>query len=182
MSEKSMEGMSAEERNAFEKTQLGKVGLKFDHGKPRMSLLSTNFTEGIAKVLTYGAEKYDADNWKRGMVWGRVYDAMQRHLTSWFSGEDCDPETGFSHLDHAGACMMFLRTYEARGIGEDNRESKVYERLEREAAEANKGSETDDSVKSEKEHARKILLLTGEGIDPIIAESLIRKIEKAAKD
>ena len=133
---------TAEERNQKEKDQLGTVGVKCDHGKPIIGLVATEFIVGIADVLTIGAEKYDADNWKRGMDYRRVYSSMQRHLNAWFGGEDVDPETGKSHLYHAGCCLMFLTSYQHHGVGEDNREHKVYEGLEKERIELQEGIET----------------------------------------
>jgi hypothetical protein len=50
-----------------------------------------------------------------------VYGALMRHMWAWWSGEATDKETGKSHLWHAGCCIIFLITYEARGIGKDDR-------------------------------------------------------------
>lgn len=95
--------------------------LKFDTGKPRLELVPPELIEAVGHVMTYGADKYDDRNWEKGMAWGRVYGALQRHLCSWWGGSDCDPETGRSHLWHAACCIAFLLTYEARGIGRDDR-------------------------------------------------------------
>lgn len=84
-------------------------GLKYDGGKPRMDLLSTIFLEGVAKVLTFGAKKYAAHNWRNGIEQSRLIGAAMRHLTAYNNGEDTDPESGLSHLDHLGCCVMFLR-------------------------------------------------------------------------
>lgn len=65
-----------------------------------------------------------ARNWEAGMDWSRVFSALQRHTWAWWGGEDKDPETGFSHLEHAACCIMFLNAYEQRGIGKDDREKK----------------------------------------------------------
>jgi hypothetical protein len=87
-------------------------GYKYDEGKPRMDLLDPKFLEGIAKVLTFGAKKYDDRNWENGINYGRCYGAAQRHLNLWWSREKNDDETGFSHLYHAACCLMFLAHYE----------------------------------------------------------------------
>jgi len=100
-------------------------GRKLDIGKPRMDLLPPELLEGVAHVLAFGAEKYDERNWELGMDWGRVYAAMLRHMLAWWSGEDKDPETGMSHLWHAGCCIAFLIAYEKRGIGNDNRNKEA---------------------------------------------------------
>lgn len=98
-----------------------KVGVKFDEGKPRMDLLPPELLTEVAKVLTFGANKYSERNWEKGMDWGRVYGALQRHLNAWASREGCDKETGFSHLSHAACCIAFLIAYEKRNVGEDTR-------------------------------------------------------------
>jgi hypothetical protein len=87
-------------------------GVKFDHGKPRMSLLSREALTQIAQVLSFGATKYDAHNWRGGMKWSRLLDAALRHLHAFIDGEDTDPETGLSHLAHASCCLMFLLEYQ----------------------------------------------------------------------
>ncbi len=73
--------------------------------------------EAIAEVLTFGASKYGANNWRRGARWGRYYAALLRHLFAWWRGQDLDPETGLSHLAHAGRCLVFLMEYQRNGWG-----------------------------------------------------------------
>ncbi len=75
----------------------------------------------IVKVLLVGADKYGPRNWEGGMEWSRYFSALQRHMSAWWLGEKSDPETGMSHLWHAGACIVFLIAYEIRGIGNDDR-------------------------------------------------------------
>lgn len=85
-----------------------KEGYKADEGKPRIGLVVPQFVWGVAKVMTLGAIKYDDYNWAKGMKWSRLYDAAQRHLLQFWSGEDNDNETALSHLLHAGCCIMML--------------------------------------------------------------------------
>jgi hypothetical protein len=85
-----------------------KVGLKFDQEKPRMALVPPQPIMEIAEVLTYGAKKYAAHNWCHGISFERLKSAMDRHMAAWWAGEDCDPETGYSHLAHAACCLFFL--------------------------------------------------------------------------
>ena len=89
--------------------------------KPRLDLLPTSSLESIAEVLTFGAAKYSDNNWCRGARWGRYYSALLRHLFAWWRGEDLDPETGLSHLAHAGCCLLFLMEYQRNGWGSDDR-------------------------------------------------------------
>ena len=106
---------------------LSKGGVKYDTGKPRMDLLAPEFVEGVARVLDFGAVKYADRNWEAGMRWGRCVGAALRHIFAWMRGEDFDKESGLHHLDHAACCLMFLRAYVARCIGEDDRKRKFVE-------------------------------------------------------
>ena len=89
--------------------------------KPRLDLLPSAALEAIAEVLTFGAQKYDDNNWARGARWGRYYSALLRHLFAWWRGEDRDKETGLNHLAHAGCCLVFLMEYQRNGWGSDDR-------------------------------------------------------------
>jgi hypothetical protein len=83
-------------------------GHKFDEGKPPLSLLDPYALTEVAKVLAFGAEKYDKHNWRRGISYSRLIDAALRHLMDFNSGEDLDPESKLSHIAHASCCLMFL--------------------------------------------------------------------------
>lgn len=96
-------------------------GRRDDVGKARYDLTPPEVEDAIAVVLAYGAKKYGARNWEKGMNWGRPYAALRRHMASWWGGEACDPETGMSHLHHAAANIAFLIAFEARGTGTDDR-------------------------------------------------------------
>lgn len=92
------------------------VGRKFDAGKLDYTLLPFEAVDEIVKVLMFGAQKYDRDNWRH------VEDAMQRytaaafrHLTAYNKGEATDPETGISHLAHVGCCILFMLALEQQG-------------------------------------------------------------------
>ena len=97
------------------------TGVKFDTGKTRMELIPPSLLEAVGGILTFGAEKYSDRNWEKGIEWSRVYGALQRHLNAFWSGEDTDPETGKSHLHHAGCCIAFLIEYETTHPELDNR-------------------------------------------------------------
>ncbi len=111
-------------------------GKKFDQEKPRMDLLSTKAMVELAKVMTFGAKKYDANNWRKGIAWSRVYGAVQRHLTSWNDGETHDPETKLNHLAHAMAGIMFLLEYSETHPQLDDRYQAYNPETEREAIKA----------------------------------------------
>lgn len=82
--------------------------MKFDNDKPRMDLLDADAMEGLATVLTFGAKKYAANNWRKGISNTRLIAALLRHLFAIQRGENIDPESGLPHIDHVGCCWMFL--------------------------------------------------------------------------
>jgi hypothetical protein len=89
--------------------------------KPRLELVPWTAVSEIAEVLTFGADKYGANNWCRGARWGRYFAALCRHIFAWWRGENLDPETGKSHLAHAGCCLLFLMEYQRNDWGSDDR-------------------------------------------------------------
>ena len=97
-------------------------GMHKDTGKLRYDLIPPEALEGVAKVLTFGASKYDDRNWEKGISYGRLFGSTMRHLWAWWRNEENDSESGLSHLDHAACCIFFLRTYTARKMKRwDNR-------------------------------------------------------------
>ena len=84
-------------------------GEKHDTGKPRWSLLPRGSIAAILRVLEYGARKYAEGGWAHVPdARRRYYDAAQRHLETWWGGEETDPESGEPHLAHAACCLLFL--------------------------------------------------------------------------
>lgn len=90
----------------------GDSGLKYDGGKLRMDLLPPKALEELAKVLSYGADKY-ADNSWQGVESKRYTAALLRHLVKWMGGEARDPESGLHHLSHVLCNAAFLAHKEA---------------------------------------------------------------------
>lgn len=97
------------------------TAIKEDGDKNRLELLPVGPLQDIAEILTFGAKKYADHNWRNGFKWSRLIGACLRHLFAWAGGQDKDPETGKSHLAHAGCCILFLLEHEKRGLGEDDR-------------------------------------------------------------
>jgi len=88
-------------------------GRKDDTGRLRFDLLPVKPLEQIANIYTYGANKYDDNNWRSGMQWGRVFAATMRHLWTFWRGEDLDQESGLPHLAHAAfGCLTLLEYME----------------------------------------------------------------------
>lgn len=89
------------------------VGRKDDTGKNRLDLIEPEFIESVGKVLTFGANKYEPNNWQNvddGK--DRYYAAALRHLMAYRKGEEKDPESGLSHLEHVACNIMFLLHFE----------------------------------------------------------------------
>jgi len=85
------------------------AGRKFDGGKLEYGLIPPKALEATVDVLTFGAQKYERDNWQKVPDSKRRYfDALQRHMWAWKQGEQIDPESGKHHLAHALCCLMFL--------------------------------------------------------------------------
>jgi hypothetical protein len=101
-------------------------GAKFDGGKIGVWMLPTEPLEDIAKVLDFGAKKYAAYNWTNGISYSRIYGSLLRHLFAWWRGEDIDPESGLSHLSHAGCNILFLLQFARSRKSFDDRPVKYY--------------------------------------------------------
>ena len=94
-------------------------GRKFDGGKLQYGLLPVLSLQDVVKVLTFGAQKYEVDNWKRVPdAKRRYFDAANRHIWEYKAGELNDPESGVSHLAHAICCLMFINDLD--NLGENN--------------------------------------------------------------
>jgi hypothetical protein len=84
-------------------------GRKYDSGKLRWDLLPIECVEEVVKILTFGAEKYEPNNWQKvENANERYYAALMRHITAWRKGEIIDPESGCYHISHAECNIVFL--------------------------------------------------------------------------
>lgn len=87
----------------------------------RFSLIPAYAQVEEAKVYGMGAEKYAAYNWRKGYPWSWSFDALQRHLVSFWNGEDFDPESGLAHVAHARWHTGVLLEFMHYGLGTDDR-------------------------------------------------------------
>lgn len=87
--------------------------IKYDADKTDWSLMPWESVEEINKVLAFGAKKYAAHNWQQGdgFRYTRVLNSLLRHVFAYMRGEDNDPESGLSHMSHAGCNVLFLIHY-----------------------------------------------------------------------
>lgn len=93
-------------------------GIKFDKGKTRLELIPTELIQGVGEVLTFGAMKYEADNWRKFKKEDhkRLVGAAMRHLEAYRSGEYLDQESGLPHLAHVATNMGFLLALDKPGL------------------------------------------------------------------
>ena len=88
-----------------------KTGVKHDkdpNEKPKITLIPLKALWEVAKVMTFGAQKYGRFNWKGGIDYSRLADAACRHIIQFMEGEDNDKEFGLSHLAHAACSILML--------------------------------------------------------------------------
>lgn len=92
----------------------------------RFDLIPTAPLWELAEHYGKGARKYEPRQWEKGYAWSLSYQAMQRHVNLYWSGEDydtCKPDcpkdcaqhTGSHHLAaaawHCFTLMEFARTH-----------------------------------------------------------------------
>ena len=89
------------------------TAIRYDQGKADWSLMPWEAVEEINKVLEFGAKKYAAHNWQQGegFKYTRVLNSLLRHVFAYMRGEDSDPESGLSHMAHAGCNVLFILYY-----------------------------------------------------------------------
>jgi Domain of unknown function (DUF5664) len=110
----SIKPLSITDLNKINITDTSK-GRKFDSNKLEYGLIPPLALKALVEVLTFGAQKYERDNWmhvpdaKR-----RYFDALQRHIWSWKEGEKIDPESNKHHLAHAMCCLAFLYEHDVK--------------------------------------------------------------------
>ncbi len=83
-------------------------GSKKDLGKARFDLIPVKPLMMLAKLYALGSIKYAARQWERGMAYGRLFSAANRHIWDWWGGEKYDPKDGQHHLVAAIWNLMAL--------------------------------------------------------------------------
>lgn len=98
--------------------------MKYDSNKPPLHLIPSEILVEISEIFAFGAEKYGENNWRDdggSTGFGRTYSSIQRHLNSFWQGEDIDPESGKSHLIHALTQLIILRMHQREHPEMDDR-------------------------------------------------------------
>lgn len=84
-----------------------------------LDLCGVDAIEESCYVLTYGAKKYKAWNWIKGMAWSIPLSCAVRHSLAILNGEEYDSESGQRHLSHI-VCNVFMLIHYAKHYKEGN--------------------------------------------------------------
>lgn len=84
-------------------------GTKYDSGKPRFTLIPPTALREVAEVVTFGANKYGDENWRKlDNLESRYVNAALRHINEYLTGHETDPESGRHVLAHAVISLLFV--------------------------------------------------------------------------
>jgi hypothetical protein len=101
--------------------------VKFDDGKTRFNLIPFDLLGPVEEAWEFGAKKYSANNWRKGMPWTQPLNAALRHITDYMAGEDLDSESKQTHIAHAMCCLFMALNNEKHHRDRDDRNKwKVY--------------------------------------------------------
>lgn len=93
----------------------GEEAQRFNEGKLQYSLVPPEFLRELADITSFGAVKYSAENWKKGMPESKMVDSLMRHLQAHRLGEYADSESGCSHLGHVAWNALALMWFHENG-------------------------------------------------------------------
>lgn len=110
-----------EENNDLFEFMDQKLADRFNDGKRQWTLIDFDALEDMVKVLEFGAQKYSAHNWKKGLKITGIVESLMRHLLAFTSGEDLDQESQLPHTAHILCNAMFLSYTAKFNPGMDNR-------------------------------------------------------------
>lgn len=118
-------------------------GIKYDTGKPKMSLLDPLFLMAMARNMGIGEDKYggpeNPQHWSHGLTYNRVLDAMDRHTDAIKRGEMVDPDSGEPHTAAIACGAMMLNYFDRCGRNDldDRRFKELCGTVQVEAAKEN---------------------------------------------
>jgi hypothetical protein len=116
----------AEMRRLMEKPVDSNVKSSAAVGKPKMSDVPPVAFYALGGAMSDGATKYGRYNWRSTEVTSSVfYDAMQRHLTQWYCGENFASDSKIHHLAHIMANCAILLDAEMHKVFKDDRPKNV---------------------------------------------------------
>ena len=86
--------------------------LRYDQNKLQTGLIPVPALLELCMVFTKGAVKYAPENWRKGMLWSRIYTPMMRHFFKWLLGQRRDKEINCHHLLQVAWGCVVLYMYE----------------------------------------------------------------------
>jgi hypothetical protein len=95
--------------------------LRYNKGKLRYDLLPWEWKEGLTQVLQMGAEKYDDNNWRKGMSNTDIMASLERHLIEYQKGSDNDGESNLHHMLHVAWNALAIYYFDMYNFDNDNR-------------------------------------------------------------
>ena len=95
--------------------------LRYNSNKLRLDLVPTSLTRYVGAALTYGAEKYAPNNWRKGFDYSSIIASLKRHLADFEEGKDFDEESGLPSLALLGCNTAFLIEHWDKKLGTDDR-------------------------------------------------------------
>jgi len=87
---------------------MSEIGDRSNEGKLKWSLVSWKALAPMVKVLMFGATKYSAWNWTKGLKYTEICESLLRHTHAFLEGKDDDPESKLEHVGHILCNAMFL--------------------------------------------------------------------------
>lgn len=83
----------------------------------------------VGLAMMEGARKYGRHNYRSAGIRASVYfDALMRHMTAWWEGEDIDPDSGLPHPVKAIATLAVLMDCIMSGNIVDDRPPEVHDK------------------------------------------------------
>lgn len=104
--------------NTFDYELGDDTAVKFDSGKVDYELIPAEVLESLADVLTYGANKYSADNWK-GLDESRIRSSFWRHFQDVRQGKLVDKDSGKRSAALLLANAVFLCYFDIKKASEE---------------------------------------------------------------
>jgi len=93
--------------------------------KAPISCVPANVVSEVGVAMLEGSLKYGRHNYRETAIrYSCYYDACWRHLSSWWEGEDIDPQSGLHHITKLISSAVVLRDAMLRGNVVDDRPPK----------------------------------------------------------
>lgn len=91
-----------------------KGGKKCNKNKPRMELLPPKPLLAAGEVVTFGAKKYGANNWKNVDI-SDFIGALERHIQEYKTGTRIDHDSGLRTTSHIVCNALFICQHDIDG-------------------------------------------------------------------